>query len=281
MKAGSRQRWPGWGWLGLALVAVSWSLSWGLSGMRTHILFFPLWLGYTLTVDALVHRRRGSSILSRSPAGFAALFAASVPMWWFFELLNRRLGNWIYLGGDGLSDLEYALLASLSFSTVIPAVFETAELVRSFGWTERFAAGPRVVATGGRLLIFFLLGAAMLASLLAWPRLFFPFTWLALLFLLEPVCRRLGRRSLLTHLERGDWRPAVSLAVGALICGFFWELWNVYSWPKWIYDVPAVGFLHLFEMPALGYFGYLPFGLELYPVAHLLLPRAPDLRLDG
>lgn len=140
MKAGGR--WPGWGWLGLALVAVSWSLSWGLSGMRTHLLFFPLWLGYALIVDALVHRRRGSSILARSPGGFAALFAASVPMWWFFELLNRRLGNWIYLGGESLSDLEYALFASLSFSTVIPAVFETAELVRGFAWTERFTAGP-------------------------------------------------------------------------------------------------------------------------------------------
>ena len=40
-----------------------------------------------------------------------------------------------------------------------------------------------------------------------------------------------------------------------------------------------VGFGKIFEMPVLGYLGYLPFGLELYPLAHLLLRTAPDLRL--
>ena len=43
------------GWLGLALVAVFWILNWTLSGLRTHWGFFPLWLGYCLTVDALVY----------------------------------------------------------------------------------------------------------------------------------------------------------------------------------------------------------------------------------
>lgn len=247
--------------------------------MRTHVLFFPLWLGYILTVDALVHRRRGSSILSRSTSGFTWLFAASVPLWWFFELLNRRLGNWIYVGGESLSDLQYFLFASLSFSTVVPAVFESAELIRSGSWIERFAAGPRVRSGGRGLAAWLALGALMLALLLAWPRFFYPLTWLALIFLLEPLCRRLGRRSLLTHLDRGDWRPAVSLALGALLCGFFWELWNFYSLPKWTYRTPGAQFLHLFEMPALGYFGYLPFGLELYPAVHLLLPRRPEVRL--
>jgi len=36
------------------LVAVFWILNWSLSGLRTHWGFFPLWLGYALTVDALV-----------------------------------------------------------------------------------------------------------------------------------------------------------------------------------------------------------------------------------
>ena len=30
-----------------------WPLNWGLEGMRSHVGFFPLWLGYCLTVDAL------------------------------------------------------------------------------------------------------------------------------------------------------------------------------------------------------------------------------------
>jgi hypothetical protein len=265
-------------WLGLALIAVAWTLSWSLSGLRTHYLFFPLWLGYVLVVDALVLRRRGTSLLRRAPGGFALLFAASVPGWWLFEALNGRVRSWIYLGGDELSTLEYYVFASLSFSTVVPAVFETAELVRSWSWTERLAAGPPL-RLGARPGLCFFLGALMLALLLAWPRLCYPLLWLALLFLFDPLCAWLGKRSLSAQLVRGDWRQPVALALGALVCGFFWELWNWRSYPKWVYDTPGVEFAHLFEMPLLGYFGYLPFGLELFAFTHLLLPRPPDLRL--
>jgi hypothetical protein len=119
----------------------------------------------------------------------------------------------------------------------------------------------------------------MLALLLAWPRYFFPFLWLALLGLSEPLCAALGRPGLLASLSRGDWRPAASLAIGALICGGWWELWNYWSYPKWIYDVPFLDFAHVFEMPLLGYTGYLPFGMQLLPLSLLLLPQPPRLRL--
>jgi hypothetical protein len=42
----------------------------------------------------------------------------------------------------------------------------------------------------------------------------------------------------------------------------FWEMWNSLSCPKWVYTVPFVSRFKLFEMPILGYAGYLPFGLE-------------------
>ena len=57
--------------------------------------------------------------------------------------------------------------------------------------------------------------------------------------------------------------------IAALVCGFFWELWNWHSEAKWIYTVPGVERWHLFEMPALGYAGYLPFGLECLLVVEL------------
>jgi hypothetical protein len=41
-------------------------------------------------------------------------------------------------------------------------------------------------------------------------------------------------------------------------------MWNVHSMPKWVYDVPFVGNPKLFEMPILGYGGYLPFALEVF-----------------
>lgn len=70
----------------------------------------------------------------------------------------------------------------------------------------------------------------------------------------------------------------MALALGGLVCGFFWELWNWRSVPYWVYDTPGWDFWHVFEMPLFGYLGYLPFGLELYPLAHLVLPWRPDLR---
>jgi hypothetical protein len=40
--------------------------------------------------------------------------------------------------------------------------------------------------------------------------------------------------------------------------------------PKWIYQVPLVGWPKLFEMPILGYGGYLPFALEVFAAWSLL-----------
>lgn len=276
-RATSQRRWPFWGWAGLALVAVFWPLNWGLEGMRTHWGFFPLWLGFCLTVDALVRRRTGTSLLTRSRLGYVGLFVASIPAWWLFELINERTQNWIYVS-DPIGDLEYALLASLSFSTVMPAVFGTAELVASFGWLERLPSGPRLGSRPGARTRIFAIGLAMLALLLVWPRVFFPLVWISVFFILEPVNARLGNRTLVADTRRGDWRTPVALAVGCLICGLFWELWNYWSYPKWVYAVPYVGFGKVFEMPILGYGGYIPFSFELFALYQLL---AGLVRLGG
>lgn len=258
-------------WVGVLLVAVAWPLNWLLGGLRTAYLFFPLWLGYILTVDGLVQARRGSSLLSRNWRAFIGLFLVSAPAWWLFEVLNWRAGNWQYLGREQVSDVFYAVNASVCFSTVIPAVFSTAELAGSFGWLQRLGRGPVIRPTRRVTAGFFVAGIVMLALLLAWPRYFFPFMWLSVYFLLAPLNVWLGHRSLSKYTAVGEWRPVVSLWLGALICGFFWEMWNIFSFPKWVYHVPYVDFLHIFEMPLLGYGGYLPFALELFALYHLVV----------
>lgn len=267
------------GWMGLLLLGVCWPLNWTLPGARTAYLFFPLWLGYILLVDALVAWRTGSSLWTRHRRGFIFLFFLSAPAWWLFEIINRRTGNWQYLGSGQFTALEYYVLCSLSFSTVMPAVFETAELARTFRWVDSLRAGPKVPKTRRVRRGLFVTGLSMLALILLWPRCFYPLMWISLWLILEPMNHRLGRRHLLERLQRGDWRPLISLSLGALICGFFWEMWNYWSWPRWIYHTPGVGYLHLFEMPLLGYGGYIPFALELYALMNFLSPRAPELRL--
>jgi len=267
--------WERQGWLGLLLLSVCWPLNWTLRGDRTAYLFFPLWLGYILAVDALVLSRTGTSLWTRSRREFLLLFVASVPAWWLFEAINHRTGNWEYLGSNAFTDLEYYLLCTISFSTVMPAVFETAELAASFRWMARLVEGPRLRPTAATYRCMFLTGAAMLALTLSWPKVFYPFVWTSLVFLLEPINCWLGRRHFMQDVRRGDWRPVASLAVGALICGFFWEMWNYYSYPKWIYHTPGAQFLHVFEMPLLGYGGYVPFALELWLLRNLLWPGSP------
>ncbi len=104
-----------------------------------------------------------------------------------------------------------------------------------------------------------------------WPRLFFPFLWLSLVFILEPVNVWLGYRTIARRTAEGDWRPVIALWVGVLITAFFWEMWNYFAYPKWVYQIPWGNWLHIFEMPLLGYGGYLPFSLELYAVYHFAL----------
>jgi hypothetical protein len=275
------RRLPPRAWLGLALVALAWPANWFLPGLRTHVLFFPLWLGYVLFLDGWIERRDGTSPWLRAPRACLAQFLVSVPLWWLFEAANRLLGNWEYLGRERFSDLAYALLGSLSFSTVVPAVLVSAEWARGLRWIERRGRGPRLAPS--RLLHAGLLvaGLVCLACLLRWPLTCYPLVWVAGVFLLEPLVAARGGRGLLRHPAEGDWRPWLALWTGGLLCGFFWELWNVYSYPKWIYHIPpsplpGVNGPKLFEMPLAGYLGYWPFALVVYQWKELWLGE-PEL----
>jgi len=271
MRASGQSKLPLHGWLGLGMVALFWLINWTLTGARTHWGFFPLWLGYCLAVDGLVHWRTGTSLLTRSPRKYVGLFLLSAPFWWLFELLNVRTQNWTYIGAEIFSSVEYAFWTTLSFTTVIPAVFGSAEFFASFDFVKRLTKRGSVIGTDKRTtLTFFILGWLMLALLLIFPKIFFGFIWLSLYFILEPINIWLGNRSLAEWTQKGDWRPVISLWLGVLLTAFFWEMWNYYSYPKWIYHVPIAGWFHIFEMPLLGYGGYLPFANELYALYHLV-----------
>jgi hypothetical protein len=278
MQAGAETRltsatssWPAHGWLGLGLVIMFWILNWSLPGPRTHWGFFPLWLGYCLTVDALTFARKGNSPLTRSRRAYVGLFLVSAPAWWLFEVINLRTQNWYYEGRHLFSDLQYFVLASVAFSTVMPAVFGTAELVSTFNWIRRFKHGLLLAPTPATLLALFATGCLMLVLLLLWPLCSFPFVWTSVYFILEPLNVWLGNRSLIQYTAERDWRPILALWAGCLIPGFLWELWNVYSYPKWVYRVPFFDFLRVFEMPLLGYGGHVPFSMEIFALYHLVV----------
>jgi hypothetical protein len=268
------------GWLGFGLILIFWTLNWTLEGPRTHWGFFPMWLGYCLAIDGLVFWRTGTSLLTRSPRKYVGLFLISAPVWWIFELLNVRTQNWTYIGLEIVTPFGYAFWTTLSFTTVIPAVFGGAEFFAGFAFVKRLGRGPVIGTDKRTTIIFFVLGWLMLALMLIWPRIFFLFIWLSLYFILEPINIWLGNRSLAFWAQRGDWRPVISLWLGVLLTAFFWEMWNYYSYPKWIYHVAWGDWLHVFEMPLLGYGGYLPFALELYALYHWISGLLGDRTSD-
>jgi hypothetical protein len=276
---------PWWGWLGLVLVAGSWVLAWSrfswFSALQQHT-FIPLWLGYILVLNALCFRRSRACLLRDHRAFFIALFPLSAVFWWYFEYLNSLVGNWRYINLDNLEPMEYLITDSLAFSTVLPAVLST------MGWLSTFPRLSRPFAKSApwpychtmlTWVLMWILGVVGLGALALWPDYLYPLVWVAPVLVISAVRGVFGRYTLFSPLQDGDWRPVVLSALAALVCGFFWELWNFRSLAHWEYSIPWVDRFHLFEMPLLGYAGYLPFGLMCLSVANIC-PTSPLITHD-
>jgi hypothetical protein len=263
---------PRYGWIGLLVLAVS------EAGMLARVEPFyhwhtPIaWTAYILLADAIVWKRRGSSWLRNNPAELFFLACASVPLWVIFEMYNKYvIRNWYYSGLPDDLLLRYFGYV-WSFATIWPAIFETGDLISSL--RDRRAptsradvpvphppgrAGWVCVAAGALMLtVPILLRSTPLATYLAAP------VWLGFILLLDPLNARAGGESIL-----GDWRQGRLARVGhltgaGLICGLLWEFWNYWSGAKWIYNVPILPEVKLFEMPILGFAGFPAFALECF-----------------
>jgi hypothetical protein len=265
-------RFPWWGWIAVVWVAVWWAAAWcevPEPALARRYSFFPLWLGFIVVVNGISVARKGSCLMTRSLGTWLMLFGVSAVFWWGFEWLNRFVRNWHYLGAEDYSALGYAAHATLCFSTVLPAVAAVAEALQtSTGWMRRLAVGPAWAwlarPFGRRSLLAG--GAVALLATGAIPSAFYPALWVAPLALYLGVTVRAGHPGFRAEVARGDWRQAGTWMAAAVVCGGFWEMWNFFSLPKWIYTVPGVERWHVFEMPLLGYAGYLPFGLECLAV---------------
>jgi hypothetical protein len=276
---------PWWGWLGILLGIVAWILAWSrfpwFSRFQPHT-FTPLWIAYTTTINALTYRRTGHCMLLDRPRSFMLLFPASAAFWWFFEYLNRFVQNWYYVGSS-FDAWEYFWYATLPFSTVLPAVVGTRQWILSFSWPERKFRNFFPIKfpwSKGVAWCTLFVTAAGLAGIGIWPNALFPLLWISPLLIIVSLQGIFEERHLFSAIPHGDWRQILCSALAALICGFFWEMWNYYSLAKWEYSVPFVHRFQLFEMPILGYAGYLPFGLQCALIADMVMKR-PELREIG
>lgn len=267
---------PAYAWIALtALVGAGALMAAGVHPVNVY--FTPIaWTCYIVLADGAVWAITGRSRLRDEPREFALTALLSVPLWLIFEAYNLRLENWTYVGVP--QQLPLALLGyGWSFATITPGIFQTADLVESFGWFRpahplRFssAAENGMMAFGAACLALPLLLPARIAAYL------FALVWVGFVLLLDPLNHRLGLPSLLGDLAAGRRSRFWSLLVAGWTCGWLWEFWNYWAAAKWHYTFPMFQHWKIFEMPLPGYLGFLPFALEcfvMYVTARWLLRK--------
>ena len=232
------------------------------------------WTGFILFADSVVWRARGNSWIRSSTLEFGCLALGSIALWLVFELYNRFIDNWYYVGLPESPWLRY-LGYAWSFATIWPAIFEGAELVAvwrgdrqsTVGSRHRLHATPTEyrLAFSRPMTLSVAIGLAMLALPLAWPSRYLAApVWLGFIFLLDPVNAWLGAESFLWDLRTGQFDRIKNLALSGLLCGGLWEFWNYWSRAKWHYTVPIMEQLKIFEMPVPGYLGFPAFAFECF-----------------
>ncbi len=253
---------PGYSLGGAIVLVVSEVLLFLRTPVVTEYFYVLAWWPYILLVDGLVFRKTGWSILKKRPWAMWDLGLWSVTFWLIFELFNLRLSNWHYVDLVANPYLRWSTY-TLAYATVLPGMFETYLLLRAYGVFKHRRIRPFAfgIKRSGISMAF---GAAMLILCLVFPRYLFALVWGGFLFLLDPVNFKLACPSLLHDLSKGRADRTLQLLLAGLICGFLWEFWNFWARCKWIYTVPFVGDVKLFEMPVLGFLGFPPFCLECY-----------------
>ena len=301
---------PLYSWLGLAILALS------EAGMIARVEPFwtwhtaIAWTGYILLIDGIISRQRGSSWLTTDRREFLFLAVVSIPLWVIFEGYNLLIRNWHYINLPENLIVRY-LGYAWAFATISPAIFLTAELVAVMRATmvhgpssmvhgrskvpgqsndqSKVNRPPHSPTVGHRPTldngpwtmddVSLAAGAAMLMWPLIWPSPYLAApVFLGFIFLLDPLNARAGDESLIRDLRSGRPDRLINLLTAGFICGGLWEFWNFWARAKWIYTVPIVGHIKIFEMPVLGYFGFPPFALEcftMYVFTRRLLWRRP------
>jgi hypothetical protein len=252
------------GWCGIfALAGAEWLMLRGVEPVATF--FTPIaWTAYILIADAAVLALTGRSRLHDAPQVLGRMALLSIPLWLIFEAYNLRLRNWVYTGVP--SGWAGALLGyGWSFATITPAIFETSDLVQALlpplpgkAWKVSALAEEVMIGAGAVCLILPLAIPQRIAAYL------FLLVWIGFVLLLDPINRRLGLPSILGDLSEGFRRRVYGFFLSGWICGWLWEFWNNWAAAKWHYIFPIAQNWKIFQMPAPGYLGFLPFALECF-----------------
>lgn len=221
--------------LGTALLAFFIGYSGSYTGggcLSTQFFAMAMW-GYALLLDYSVYRLTGSSLAVSRTEELAALALGSLALVSFLEMLNLRLDVWSFSRSTQEMTSRWGGFA-MSWSAVLPALFETAELLGALRFFEK-AASPRFSLSGFLQAAVFALGVLMV--FMAWraPERFWPLAAFSFFLLAEPLNKRLGVGSLLREFSWGLPQKPLRIAAAGLVFGAVWSGLNAISGAKVIY----------------------------------------------
>jgi hypothetical protein len=279
---------PFWFIPGVLVMLISWALMWFGPVLWARFTFVPLWWGCIYTLDGIVYARaQGRSIMRARKNEMLVLAIVSVVGWYLFEYWNYfALGNWYYPHAHLLTPFGNLVWYTLSYTTVWPVCFEMYMVLMTIPALRfRWAHGPKITLPPALVWGVLVLGAGLEFGLGLLPYPIFWALWIGALLALGAAVELAGFWTPFAPAAQGNWSRFMLMALGTFLTGFIWEFWNfgsqafrgaVESNPNyWVYDVPYMNVLHFFsEMPLLGYFGYLFFGVLVWAywlvIAHLV-----------
>ena len=236
--------------------------------------YFPIiWFGYIFIIDAVIYKLKGHSLIMSRREQFVKSLLLSALIWWLFELINLKTLNWQYFTLTTYQEpwwLRFFVFRTIAFSTVLPAVIETYELLKTFKLFNKIKLMKHHNITHGFLSNMIYIGVIMLILTVLFPKYFYPFVWSAFFFILDPINYLHKQPSIIAYWKSGNIKIPLMLFVTGTIAGLFWEFWNYYAVIKWYYEIPFVSFFKIFEMPILGYLGYGPFAFELFAMWYFI-----------
>ena len=265
-----RGKFPWWFYVGLVTFSCSWIVMWGqfeALGQIRYFMFVPLWWGFTIFLDGLVYyRQHGLSFLSTRPWLLLGSGVFSILGWYYFEYLNFFvLQNWFYPYLDLLPAPFTYLWSFITFSTVWPSLFVWYQLLNTFPTIgARYANGPQTHVGVRGCWLWMVLGAIMTIITPIWPDQLFWLIWVGPLLIIASSLALMKVWTPFTDMQQGNWSKVMTMALATLCNSVSWEMWNYWSAPNnpnfWHYNLPYVHDFLVFEMPILGFSGYLFFG---------------------
>lgn len=232
------------------------------------IWFTPLiWIGYILVVDSIVFILKKDSLLMNHRLKFVQLLLVSTIIWYVFEIYNHFSHGWFYSNLPSSPFVTFTM-GTLAFATIIPAVFETYDMIRQFHFFNNLKIKLKIPTNKFFLESLVVVGLIFLAI----PTIFktpwvWAFVWTGFILLLDPLLYIFhDEKSLIAQIRKKKFNTIIAIFLAGYVVGFFWEFWNYWAYTKWYYTVPILDNVRIFEIPVLGFLAYGPFALELYVV---------------